>query len=216
MEPHGLSVLENPSPLQPAWRRRWRWAWRIATRSVRRALGLPVTMDSADRCLLEQRILPHYASRADIQRVLSIGTRWYTEAYEALFMHAFYATLDIDPRAARYGSRQRHVTDSASRAADHFPPASFDLILFNGVFGWGLDRRDEVEAAIEGFTLLLRAGGELVVGWNDVPRYRPFPFGELQALGALEPVPFAQTGACVWQLETDNRHRFEFWRKPLT
>ncbi|AKJ29852.1 methyltransferase [Caldimonas brevitalea] len=181
---------------------------------MRRQLGLPVVIDTADRQVLEGTILPHYANRADVQRVLFVGTRWYTQAYEARFAHAYYATLDIDPQAARYGSRQHHVTASASEADRHFEPNSFDLIVFNGVFGWGLNARDDVEAAVRAFARLLRAGGELVVGWNDVPRYRPFPFSEVLALQALQPLYFAPLHTQVLQLETDNRHRFEFFRKP--
>lgn len=191
-----------------------RWALRVASQWLRRRLGLPVRMDTPDRLLLEQHVLPYYACRADMRSVLFVGVGWYTAGYEAIFDRQRYTTLDIDPRAARYGSRQHHVIGSAADAAQLFGPCEFDLIVFNGVFGWGLNDRAEVNAALRAFHHVLRPGGELVVGWNDVPRYRPFEFESSEALGSFERVVLPPLGAAAVQLETDNRHRFEFYRRP--
>lgn len=171
-------------------------------------------MDTADRLLLERNILPHYAARPDVRNVLFVGVDWYTARYEAILEGRRYATIDVDPRVARYGSRDHHVTASVVAVADHFAAGEFDLVVFNGVFGWGLNERADVEAAVRGLWRLLRPGGEFVVGWNDVPRYRPFDFSSTQALADFEPLVFAPFGTTTVQLETDNRHRYEFYRRP--
>lgn len=190
-----------------------RWGWGVLRRGVRRSLGLPVGVDAPDRRLLEDTILPHYAARADVHELLFVGTRWYTQPYEQWFARQRYVTLEIDPRAARWGSRTEHVTGSAADVATLFAAARFDLVVFNGVFGWGLDRRAEVERAVQGFCTVLRPGGELVVGWNDVALRRPFPFGELKALDGFERIEFAPLGLSVWQHPGGTRHRFEFFRR---
>lgn len=192
-----------------------RWGWRVGGQWLRRRLGLPVRMQTADREMLEHCILPYYAARPDMRSVLFVGVGWYTAHYEALLAGLRYTTLDIDPRAARHGSRQRHVVGSVVDAAGLFEPGEFDLIVFNGVFGWGLNARTDVDAALHGFRQVLRPGGELLVGWNDVPRYRPFSFSTCEALKDFEPVVLPPLGAAVVQLDTDNRHRYEFYRRPL-
>lgn len=192
----------------------WRWARRVAVQWLRRRLGLAVRLDTADRRLLEQCILPYYAARADVRSVLFVGVGWYTEAYEALFAGRRYVTLDMDPRVARHGSRQHHVVGSAVEAGQLFGPGAFDLVVFNGVFGWGLDERADVNAALESFHHVLRPGGELVVGWNDVASRRPYEFSSSEALRHFEPVTLPPLGVAQLQLETDNRHRFEFYRRP--
>ena len=184
----------------------WRWAWRVATQELRRRLGLPVRMGTPDRLLLEQCILPHYAARPDMRNVLFVGVGWYTAGYEALLDGLQYTTIDVDPRAARYGSRHRHVVTSIVAATDHFAAGEFDLVVLNGVFGWGLNARADVEAALHGVRQLLRPGGELVVGWYDVPRYRPFPFSDCRALNDFEPAVFAPLGLAAvneWLDTTD-------------
>ncbi len=190
-----------------------RWPAQVLLRQAAALCGASQAARSADRRLLEDTILRRYAGRAGVQCVLFVGTRRYTRVCERLLQGHRYLSMDIDPRAARHGSRQGHVTACASRAARCFEPASFDVIVFNGVFGWGLDDRAEVEAAVRGFHRLLREGGELVVGWNDVPARRPFAFGELQALRAFERFAFEPGGPLLLEVPGPNRHRFEFFRK---
>lgn len=191
------------------------WPARSMLRNAARLCGAPQAFRSADRCMLEDVILRRYAERPAPERMLFVGTRWYTRRYERLLPGHCFLSMDIDPRAARHGSRQGHVTDCASRAQSRFEPRSFDVIVFNGVFGWGLDERAAVEAAVRGFHHLLREGGELVVGWNDVARRRPFAFGEVEALQAYERFAFEPAGPLVLDVPGPNRHRFEFFRKPL-
>lgn len=190
------------------------WPARSLLRSAARLCGAPQAFRPADRRLLEDVILRRYAERPAGQRLLFVGTRWYTQHYERLLPGHCFLSMDIDPRAARHGSTQGHVTDCASRAQGWFEPCSFDVIVFNGVFGWGLDERAAVEATVRGFHRLLHDGGELVVGWNDVARRRPFAFGELEALQAYERFAFEPGGPLVLDVPGPNRHRYEFFRKP--
>lgn len=205
-----------PDPLQQApWQLALHSSWRVLSRTVRRSLGLHAAMDTADRVVLEQCIFPHYRRRDDVKQMLFVGTRWYTRHYPALLGGKRFITIDVDRRAARHGSPQGHITASAAEVRQHFGAGSLDLVMFNGVFGWGLDRLDEMEQSIAGFHEVLRPGGELVVGWNDVPRRRPFDWHALPALQRFSPLPFGPLGGVSSiDLPTDNRHRFEFYRKP--
>lgn len=177
------------------------------------ALGFGNLLRSNDRRMLEDRVLRALAGKRPALDILSIGVRPYTQGYEALLAGQRYRTLDIDPAAAPYGSSQGHVVASVGDADGHFTPCSFDVVLMNGVFGWGLDRRDEVEAAVLTLHRLLRPGGLLVVGWNDVALRRPFAFSELQALAGFEAHCFEDVATPALALGGIRRHRFEFYKK---
>ncbi|HVK06618.1 MAG TPA: class I SAM-dependent methyltransferase, partial [Armatimonadaceae bacterium] len=165
--------------------------------------------------LLEQVILPDLARRAELRRVLFVGCAWYTESYERFFPGREYWTLDLDPEQARFGARGgRHLVDSASRVAGHFAPASLDLIVLNGVYGWGLDARDDLEEAFGGFRACLRPGGLLLVGWNDVPEHTPVPLESIDALKPFAPWVFAPLGGARIPTDTELRHTFDFYQKP--
>lgn len=167
-----------------------------------------------DRRLLEERILPALAARADVRRVLFVGCAPYTRHYEATFRHAEYWTIEPSPRRRRWGAR-RHIVDRLEHLGRHVAPASFDAIVCNGVLGWGLDRADAAEAAFAACRAALRPGGLLVLGWNDVrPRNRVVP-AALRALAELEPVALAGVGGPQVRVDGPHRHVFEFYRRPF-
>ncbi|HEY6824557.1 MAG TPA: hypothetical protein VI195_08955, partial [Steroidobacteraceae bacterium] len=112
--------------------------WRFAVRALRYLLGLPVPMDTEDRRVLEQIIFPYLASLADVRRVLFVGCDWYTRHYEPVFFPArTFWTIDPAPRARRFAGRQ-HIVDALENLPRHFDPDYFDLIICNGVYGFGL------------------------------------------------------------------------------
>ena len=163
-----------------------------------------------DRRLLERRILPWFASRVEFARVLFVGCGWYTRGYERLFAGRQYWTLDNDPAKRRWGAR-RHITDSIADLTKHFTPQTLDLIVCNGVFGWGLDDRAEVEAAFGACHASLRANGVLLVGWNDVPAHRPFPLQECRSLQHFARWQFPPAEAVWMDAGGRNNHRYEFF-----
>jgi SAM-dependent methyltransferase len=182
-----------------------RWGWR--------RYGLP----TADRRALEQIILPDLARRSDIQRVLFVGVAWYTESYERFFFRKrAYWTLDIEPAQALFGAPGgRHIVDSAANVSAHFAEGCLDLIICNGVFGWGLDDRDDVERAFDGFYRALRPAGVFLLGWNDIPPHTPFLPDDTAALRRFKPYTFRPLGTeCLCLPETDNQHTYSFYSKP--
>jgi hypothetical protein len=180
---------------------------------VRNALGLPNRMRTADRDTLEQVILPAYAARSDIRTVLFVGCAWYTGHYERMLPGRVYWTLDPDPWKKRFGAR-RHIVAGLEDIGVHMAPASLDLILCNGVFGWGLDDRADCERAFEGCFDALRTAGELVIGWNDVPEHRPLELASLASLARFRPLQFEALGAAQYLANAENGHVYNFYVKP--
>jgi hypothetical protein len=157
-------------------------------------------------------ILPDYARRADIRRVLFVGCASYTQPYENLFAHCEYWTIDPAAQRSRYGSRH-HIVDRIENLGRHVAAGYFDLIVCNGVLGWGLNSATDAEAAFASCHLHLRNDGELVLGWNDVaPRNRVTP-SDLPALARFEPQVFAPLHTARLRMSVPHRHVFDFYRR---
>jgi hypothetical protein len=180
---------------------------------ARNALGLANPIRSADRETLEQVILPAYAARKDIRSVLFVGCEWYTKHYEAMLPGRTYLTIDPDPWKSRYGSRH-HIVAGLEKLGSQVQPGTLDLILCNGVVGWGLDDREDCEQAFQACFDALRPSGELVIGWNDQPEHRPVDLASLQALARFTPVAFGPLGTTQYLANEANRHVFNFYMKP--
>ena len=180
---------------------------------TRNALGLPNPIRTPDRDTLERVILPAYAARPDIGNVLFVGCAWYTRHYEKMLPGRIYRTIDPDPWKKRFGSR-RHIVAGLEDLAAHVAPGSLDLIVCNGVFGWGLDKRDDCERAFDACFEALRPAGELVIGWNDVPEHRPLALASLQSLRRFRPLTFAPLDSAQYLANPENGHVFDFYAKP--
>jgi SAM-dependent methyltransferase len=181
---------------------------------VARALlgvGIPLRLRSPDRETLEREILPYFSRCVDFREVLFVGCDWYTRRYERLFGSRNYISIEVDPKRRSFGAK-RHIVASLADLADHVPAGTLDLILCNGVFGWGLDARDEVARAFAACAACLRPGGVLMLGWDDVPEHRPFDpltLPELRALDAWTFPPFAAARRSV------GTHVYDFFVKPV-
>ena len=175
--------------------------------------GQPVRRPSADRQYLEHEVLPALARRADVRCVLFVGCARYTRHYEAMFTNAEYWTMDPDPRRQRWGAR-RHILDRLERLGRHRPEASFDLIVCNGVLGWGLNERDAAEAAFAACHAALRPGGTLIVGWNDIRPHNAVRPDSLRSLRRFHRAPVGAGRAPQVRIGVPHRHVFDFYRKP--
>ena len=188
--------------------------WRTVTLAARRALGLPAQLHTEDRRVLEQVILPDYARRPDIERVLFVGCAAFTERYGEFFTGREYWTIDPVAARRRYGST-RHIVDTLLRLGSHMAPDCFDLIVCNVVLGWGLNAAADADAALAACFTHLRAGGELLLGWNNIaPRNHVLP-EHIPALRRFDAAHFGASQTAHWELPVRNRHVFDFYQKPL-
>ena len=175
-------------------------------------LGFEFYLRMDDRRVLEKIILPYFQRRDDTGRVLFVGCDWYTRHYESMFPACDYWTLERDPSRARFGARQ-HITADLAGLGEHFENASLDLIVCNGVIGWGLNEPLAIEAAMSACVGALAPGGALILGWNDIPEKMPVPLRDIKALGVLEvfPPPFQDE----IKTATYNHHTFKVLRRPV-
>jgi SAM-dependent methyltransferase len=157
--------------------RRWRRLVRAWPAGERWWVGLldAIVARQPDRSYLRRLILPALA-RDPLRRVLFVGVRAYTRRYGEEFRRLAgggFFTIDSDPGAARWGEPGRHASGDVRRLDTHYPAGSFDAVVMNGVFGWGVDDRPDMDRAIEAIHAVLAPGGLLLVGWNTDRSHDP-------------------------------------------
>lgn len=186
---------------------------RSAQRETARMFGRTARIDTPDRHVLEDVILPFYARRSSMQRVLFVGCAPFTAHYGALFADRDYRTLDPVPRRRRFGST-KHIVGRLEELDRRMDPGSLDLIICNGVLGWGLDDAASAERAFAACYVTLAPAGELVIGWNNVSGRNAVAPEQINTLQAFERVCFEPLECSRYEVAGRSRHTYEFFRKP--
>jgi SAM-dependent methyltransferase len=165
----------------------------------------------SDRRVLEQIIIPFILSRFEPRRVLEVGREPYEAFYNEFFVDRELWTIDWDATRAQFGA-SKHIVDDAANLRNHFPERYFDLVLMNGVFGWGLNRPDAIEKAFAAVYAILAPGGLFVLGWNDTPDLVPVPLDQVQSLRRFTPYFFSPLNGISFKCAT-YEHTYSFFVK---
>lgn len=177
------------------------------------ATGVDLRLHTPGRKTFEQVILPYFRNAAEFHRILFVGCDWYTRGYQKVFASKDYWTLEIDPDHARFGAHQ-HIVDSVTHLQQHFAPERFDVIFFNGVFGWGLNDPDAIEQAFDACYRTLRPQGVLVFGWNDTPEHRPVALQSIASLRQFSAATFPPLQSVQGLVaESEMRQMYDFFVK---
>lgn len=171
-----------------------------------------------DRRVLVHDILEELARDPAVERVLFVGVQWYTTGYPALFQASTpgktFATLDPEPKVARFGGKP-HAVGSIQDLADHFPGMVFDAVVMSGVIGFGLNDPPEVDRALAACEKALRPGGWLVLGVNELKPTHVDP-KKSPASASFESRGFGKRGRDRIDVALpfrERRHTFLFWQK---
>lgn len=175
-----------------------------------RILGLTPRSRTHDRKILEQSILP-FLTQSQFQRILFVGCDWYTQQYALFFQDREYWTIDGRQAVASYGSN-RHIVGLIQDIDQHFDNHYFDAIVCNGVYGYGLDQKADIEQTVTVCHQQLRHGGLFILGWNATPDRTPVPLSHISSLQQMQPYTFKPLGTSEYLTRTHNRHVFSFYR----
>lgn len=174
---------------------------------------MAVPLVTEDRRILERIIFQHYRRDPHIRTVLFVGCESYTAHYQRCYFATHdYWTVDPDPTRRKFGAKQ-HIVARLEDIGRHFPGGFFDLIICNGVYGWGLDAAEDCDAALSQCHVCLADGGHLLFGWSDVPARNPAPLERVRSFSRFIPYPFPAFGAAQLVTDTPLRHTYDFYRK---
>jgi hypothetical protein len=169
-----------------------------------------------DRRVLEDVIVPHYRQDPAIQRILIAGVTRPGRHYPSLFAGKECITIDLDSKRARYGA-SHHIIDRLENLGNHIAAEWFDLIVVNGLIGFGIDDLSNLETAVHVCHRHLRHGGELLLS-TDAGRPGSELLPQVQALreGFIEATvaPFGASSV-VTQVPWHPRpeHIYHFFRR---
>jgi hypothetical protein len=181
-------------------------------RFLRNRLNVTAPLPTEDRRVLEQIIFGHYRNDPSIKTVLFVGCDSYTAHYERRYFAAHdYWTIDPDTTRRRFGAKH-HVVARLQELGQYFPTGFFNLIVCNGVFGWGLNSVEDCDAAMSQCHACLTTGGYMLLGWNDVPGRGPAPC-EVRSLSQFSEYPFPAFGTSRYFTNTAYRHTYYFYNK---
>jgi hypothetical protein len=172
----------------------------------------PEKITSADRLILEETILPHFSQSNAVHHVLFVGCSAYTQRYKDLFVSKAYWTIDPKRVKRKYGS-ERHIVDSITNIGRYVVNDYFNVIIMNGVIGYGLNRVSAIERAIDACHAALARDGVLLLGWNDTAQRTPADIRTLPALGKFCEYYFEPLQACHYRTEGAGHHTYSFYRK---
>jgi hypothetical protein len=135
------------------------------------------------RYFMQDTILP-VISGLPRGRVLFVGCRSYTLGYREFFRdtNVEYWTCDIDPAAKIWGEGRRHLICDIREIDVHAPPQSFNTVILNGVFGYGVDDVADMNRTAERIHRVLEHHGHLVLGWNQTRVPDPVELDAIQSL----------------------------------
>ena len=172
----------------------------------------PEQIISQDRLILEEAILPYFASDTGVQKVLFVGCSAYTQRYKEFFLTKEYWTIDPKRVKRKYGS-ERHIIDSITNIGRYVANEYFHVIIMNGVIGFGLNRIGDIEHAIDACHAALASGGILLLGWNDTAQRAPIDIRAIPAIGKFCEYYFEPLQACHYRTEGSRHHTYSFFRK---
>jgi hypothetical protein len=127
---------------------------------------------SHDRIILETVIFRELVVDGRYRKVLFVGCAYYTRWYPLLFdwfTDIVFATVEPDPANARFGSKKNHTVGTLETLkAIPGNRNSYDLIILNGVFGFGIDDLEDKTKTFETAYELIKSGGKFLIGYNDI------------------------------------------------
>jgi hypothetical protein len=129
-------------------------------------LGWRLTRHTPDRVWLERFVKANCCG----QKVLSVGTAWYTMHLPEIAKAKSWVTIDKSPAAATFGTTSdvHYTVDLCQPDTDLAGYLNmFDIVIVNGVLGWGVDTQAEADVIMTKLSSYLMSGGTMLVGYNS-------------------------------------------------
>jgi len=170
---------------------------------------------SAVRKYFEYRILPHFRADKRFQRILIVGIAEFTQHYSTFFKRKeFVRTIDTDPEVTSFSSEEIHIVDSIENIDQYVDDNCFDLILMNGVYGWGLSSEKALQKSLEHVHKVMKPDGVLLFGWNEMEQYDPLNIRSKNYFHVFTPYMFnGKSEIKIPPSKNPKQHVFSFYKK---
>lgn len=176
---------------------------------------IPTPKNKPDRTFLEHDIFTFINNLPRLKAILFAGVEIYTWHYYKLLPHKTVYTIDFNPKLAKYGTPHLHTVGSVCTLGDYYAPDSMDVIFYNGLIAFGLNKREDIIAAITAAHATLKPGGLFIIGWNNTPKHLNFNIEELDVLQQFTPYIPHEMGLkkYIYEASPVKKHTFMFLQK---
>jgi hypothetical protein len=134
---------------------------------IRKHMAAVVICNLPSRRFMLDILVPAIAASGRT-RMLFVGAAAYNQPfYRACAARGINVwSLDFDPAAAAYGAPQGHFVGDIRQAPTLVAGRTFDIVVFNGILGFGINNRADALAAVDAMAAVAEKGAPLVIGWN--------------------------------------------------
>jgi SAM-dependent methyltransferase len=152
--------------------------WTLFPRQILTFYADKTILRLPDRVYMTEAIIPRILARRP-KSLLNLGVHYYTDRTQRTLAAAGIDVFTADPdgRKTRWGSEGKHRVCKADEIGANFPGVTFDVVILNGVLGYGLNTQAEFERTLRAIAEKLRSGGLLVIGWDDNMFHDPLAAG---------------------------------------
>ena len=139
----------------------------IFPKPIRKHIAARLIQDLPSRQYLLQTLLPALAA-AGCQRMLFVGAQAYNLPFyrRCADFHMDIWSIDFDPLSAKYGAPAGHFVGDIREVDKLVGPLRFDVIMFNGIFGFGVNKAEAALAALRSMAKTAEPEALFIVGWN--------------------------------------------------
>jgi SAM-dependent methyltransferase len=152
--------------------------WKYFPRQIMTFYADKTVLRLPDRIYMTDVIIPRIIERRP-KSVLNLGVHYYTDRMQRTLAEAGVDVFTADPdgRKTRWGSPGKHRVCKADEIESAFPGVTFDVVILNGVLGYGLDTQAEFDRTLRAIATKLNPGGLLVIGWDQNMFHDPLAAG---------------------------------------
>ena len=142
---------------------------------------------------------------------LWVGVKPYSTRYEYILRAAGASRFDsIEPDTSQivFGSSQNHYVDIAQNIDKYVGPGTYDIVIANGVLGWGIDSPSQIQDFYTVTSKVMKNDGILVIGYNA-------HIGQDHTHGIEQFFQKTTIGNLPQKMQftTEWKHTFEFYQK---
>jgi SAM-dependent methyltransferase len=166
------------------------------------------------RNFLELEIFPYFRANSSFQRILFVGLHKYTIHYHTFFNNKKEVkTIDIDPLQKEYAEINNHIVDSITNIDNYIKNEHMDLVFMNGVYGWGLNEKQDFVNALEKIHKILKHNGVVVFGWNEITQYDPLEIRKNDYFENYRPYVINGKSEVLIEQLNPKRHVYRYYEK---
>lgn len=124
-------------------------------------MGYNIKLDTVDRKILEEVILPSLEDKNEGKFILNVGANWYTKSYASIFKKNKYIELEINWWRFQFCTSEVKINTDLLNLPNFF---EFDYIILNGIFGYGINSKQQIEQAAQICNSILMTEGIILLG----------------------------------------------------